>query len=53
LTSLSSLPGQLVGRICGLGHLGGVEQQVDIVIIVETMGLRGGVIDMMQSVKHR
>jgi hypothetical protein len=38
LTILSSLPDTLVAHISGLGHLGGVEHQVDVVL-VETIGL--------------
>ncbi len=32
LTILSSLPDHLVGHVCGLGHLGGVEHQIDVVV---------------------
>jgi hypothetical protein len=38
LTILSSLPDHLVEHVRGLGHLGGVEHQVDIVEQVETIG---------------
>ncbi len=33
LTILSSLPDTLVAQVSGLGHLGGVEHQVDIVLV--------------------
>ncbi len=33
LTNLSSLPYPLVEQVCGLGHLGGVEYQVDVVVL--------------------
>jgi hypothetical protein len=29
----SSLPGHLVGHVFGLSHLGGVEHQVDVVVL--------------------
>ncbi len=38
LTILSSLPDHLVEHVRGLGHLGGVKHQVDIVVLVETVG---------------
>ena len=38
LTILSSLPDHLVEHVRGLGHLGGVEHQVDVVVLVETAG---------------
>ncbi len=47
LTILSSLPDHLVEHVRGLGHLSGVEHQVDIVVLVETVGKRGGVYDIM------
>ncbi len=39
LTILSSLPDHLVALVSGLGHLGGVEHQIDIVVLVETARL--------------
>jgi len=33
LTNLSSLPDPLVEQVCGLDHLGGVEYQVDVVVL--------------------
>jgi hypothetical protein len=41
LSILSSLPDTLVAHISGLGHLGGVEHQVDVVL-VETARLDRG-----------
>jgi hypothetical protein len=38
LTILSSLPDYLVEHISGLGHLGGVEHQVEVVVLEETTG---------------
>ncbi len=38
LTILSSLPDHRVEHVCGLGHLGGVEHQADVVIHSETVG---------------
>jgi hypothetical protein len=38
LTNLSSLPDHLIEHIRGLGHLGGVEHQVDVVVLEETVG---------------
>ncbi len=42
LTILSSLPDTLVAHVSGLGHLGGVEHQVDVVVLVETARLDRG-----------
>jgi len=42
LTILSSLPDTLVAHVSGLGHLGGVEHQVDVVVVVETARLELG-----------
>ncbi len=41
LTILSSLPDHFVEHVSGLGHLGGVEHQVDVVL-VETVRLERG-----------
>jgi len=38
--SLSSLPDTLVSRVSGLGHPGGVEHQVDVVVLVEDPWVR-------------
>ncbi len=35
LTIPSSLPDTLVPHVSGLGHLGGAEHQVDVVVLVE------------------
>ncbi len=40
LTILSSLP--VVEHVSGLGHLGGVEHQVDVVVLEETARLASG-----------
>ena len=40
LTILSSLPDMLVSHVSGLGHLGGVEHQVDVVVLVEDRWVR-------------
>ena len=45
LTILSSLPEHLVEHVSGPGHLGGVEHQVNLVLLVETARLDGGVND--------
>ncbi len=42
LTILSGLSDHLVAHVSGLGHLGGVEHQVDVVILVETARLDRG-----------
>jgi hypothetical protein len=42
LTILSSLPGHLVEHVSGLGHLGGVEHQVDVVVLEEIARLERG-----------
>jgi hypothetical protein len=34
LTILSGSPDRLVVHVCGVGHYGGVEHQVDVVVIV-------------------
>jgi hypothetical protein len=39
LTILSSLPDHLVEHVRGLGHLGGVENQVDVVVLRRDRGL--------------
>ena len=38
VTILSSLPDNQVEHVCGFGHLGGVEHQVDVVVLSETVG---------------
>jgi hypothetical protein len=38
LTLLSSLPDHIVQHVSGLDHLGGVEHQVNVVILEETAG---------------
>ncbi len=38
LTILSGLPDHLVEHICGLVYPVGVEHQVDVVVLVETVG---------------
>ena len=40
--SLSGLPDTLVSRVSGLGHPGGVEHQVDVVVLVEDRWVRQG-----------
>jgi hypothetical protein len=42
MTTLSSLSVHLVEHVSGLGHLGGVEHQVDVVVLVETARLDRG-----------
>jgi hypothetical protein len=42
LTILSSLTDHLVEHVSGLGHLGGVEHQVDVVVLFETDRLDRG-----------
>ncbi len=42
LTILSSLTDHLVEHFSGLGHLGGVEHQVDIAVLIETARLDWG-----------
>jgi hypothetical protein len=39
LTILSNLPDDLVEHVRGLGHLGGVENQVDVVVLRRDRGL--------------
>jgi hypothetical protein len=40
LANLSGLPDTLVSHVSGLGHLGGVEHQVDVVVLVEDRQVR-------------
>jgi len=42
LTILSSLPDHLVEHVSGLGHLGGVEHHVDVVVLEEIARLERG-----------
>jgi len=42
LTILSGLTDHLVEHVIGLGHPGGVEHQVDVVVPVETVRLDRG-----------
>ncbi len=42
LTILSSLPDHLVEHVSGLGHLGGLENQVDVVVLKGDHRLKRG-----------
>ncbi len=46
MTILSNLPDHQVEHVCGLGHLGGVEHQVDVVILSENVVREGDVNDI-------